>query len=296
MLKAWLILIDTIVHVILVFSLSLYILYPPLQEKKEVFSYFDVNAGLQGYTSMYVHQFLKQIMEKMEKNQESPIEYVEEPDSVWEEEPLKENFIYVELEDRLQLFSAKIGDPIFIRIFKAESIMEIWIRTAGEYVHLKDYYIYAYSGVLGPKLKTGDMQAPEGFYRVKRHHLNPNSKYHLSFNLGFPNKYDRAHERTGSFLMVHGSFVSAGCYAMTDEKIEEIYALVEGALKKGQKYVQVHAYPFYMTEENMAKYDAHEWYDFWANLKEGYDYFEAEKLPPSIKVENKRYMILEANE
>jgi len=202
----------------------------------------------------------------------------------------------VNLEKRLTLLSANIGDPVFIRIFKEESLLEVWIRSGTEYQHLKDYFICAYSGYLGPKLQEGDRQAPEGFYRVKKHQLNPNSKFHLSFNLGFPNAYDQAHERTGSFLMVHGDCVSDGCYAMTDEKIEEIYTLVEAALQKGQEYVQVHAFPFRMTDINMALYGNSEWYDFWMNLKEGYEYFEIEKLPPHVKVENRRYMIYEANE
>ena len=208
----------------------------------------------------------------------------------------KDNFIDVNLEEKLVLLSAKVGDPVFIRIFKEESLLEVWIRSGAEYQHLKDYYICAYSGYLGPKLQEGDRQSPEGFYKVKKYQLNPNSKYHLSFNLGFPNKYDREHNRTGSFLMVHGNCVSDGCYAMTDEKIEEIYTLVEGALQKSQKYVQVHVFPFRMTDVNMALYSESEWYDFWTELKEGYDYFEAENLPPHIKVENKQYTIHEANE
>jgi murein L,D-transpeptidase YafK len=208
----------------------------------------------------------------------------------------KANFIDADLTEALVLLSAKVGDPIFIRIFKEESLLEVWIRTGTEYQHLKDYFICAYSGTLGPKLQEGDRQAPEGFYTVKKYQLNPNSKYHLSFNLGFPNQYDREHNRTGSFLMVHGNCVSDGCYAMTDEKIEEIYMLVEGALQKSQRYVQVHAFPFRMTDKNMALYGDSEWYDFWVNLKEGYDYFEAEKLPPYVKVENQQYTIHEANE
>jgi len=197
---------------------------------------------------------------------------------------------------RLRDLSAKAGDPVYIRIFKAESLLEVWIRVRGEYRHLKNYFICAYSGGLGPKEKEGDKQSPEGFYSVKRHQLNPNSKFHLSFNLGYPNAYDRAHKRTGSFLMVHGNCVSIGCYAMSDVKIEEIYALVEAALKKGQKFVPVHAYPFKMNEENMALYANNKWYDFWTNLKEGYDYFEMEKIPPSIQVKNRQYIISEAKE
>lgn len=213
-----------------------------------------------------------------------------------EERIMKEDLFDVGLEERLTLLSAKVGDPVFIRIFKEESLLEVWIRSGTEYQHLKDYFICAYSGYLGPKLQEGDRQAPEGFYKVKTYQLNPNSKYHLSFNLGFPNAYDRAHERTGSYLMVHGNCVSDGCYAMTDEKIEEIYTLVEGALQNGQPYVQVHAFPFRMTDANMALYGNSEWYDFWANLKEGYEYFEIEKLPPHVRVENKRYIIYETNE
>ena len=205
-------------------------------------------------------------------------------------------FIDENLSEALVLIAAKVGDPVFIRIFKAESLLEVWIRSGAEYQHLKDYFICAYSGTLGPKLQEGDRQAPEGFYKVKKYQLNPNSKYHLSFNLGFPNQYDREHNRTGSFLMVHGSCVSDGCYAMTDEKIEEIYMLVERALKRGQKYVQVHAYPFRMTEENMTLYTESKLYDFWVNLKEGYDYFEAEHLPPHIKDEDGLYMINESSE
>lgn len=206
----------------------------------------------------------------------------------------KDDFIDVNLEERLALFSSKVGDPVFIRIFKEESLLEVWIRSGAEYQHVKDYFICAYSGTLGPKLQEGDRQAPEGFYKVKKHQLNPNSKFHLSFNLGFPNQYDRAHKCTGSFLMVHGNCVSDGCYAMTDERIEEIYMLVEGALEKGQKYIQVHAFPFRMTDTAMSLYSDSKWYDFWANLKEGYDYFESEKLPPDVRVEEKQYIMHEA--
>jgi murein L,D-transpeptidase YafK len=224
-------------------------------------------------------------------------QYISKGDRMAKEASMnKDNFIDVNFEERLALLSAKVGDPVFIRIFKEESLLEVWIRSGAEYQHLKDYFICAYSGTLGPKLQEGDRQSPEGFYKVKKYQLNPNSKYHLSFNLGFPNVYDRAYERTGSFLMVHGNCVSDGCYAMTDEKIEEIYMLVEGALQKGQKYVQVHAFPFRMTDTAMALYSDSEWYDFWANLKEGYDYFEVEHLPPYIKVANGLYTIHEANE
>jgi murein L,D-transpeptidase YafK len=205
----------------------------------------------------------------------------------------KSDFVTVSLKKRLEGLSLNLGSAIFIRIFKKEALLEVWIEDKGVYIHLKDYIICAYSGHLGAKEKEGDRQAPEGFYAVHKKALNPNSKFHLSFNLGYPNAYDKAHKRTGSFLMVHGNCVSTGCYAMTDDKIEEIYSLVEEALKQGQKSVQVHAYPFRMTEENMSWHQRNKWYDFWVNLKEGYDYFEGQKIPPTIKVENKRYEIYE---
>ena len=207
----------------------------------------------------------------------------------------EKDLIHIDFDDRLTELDAKVGNPIFIRIFKEESLLEVWIKPNHEYILFKLYPICAFSGHLGPKLHEGDKQSPEGFYKVTKHLLNPKSKFHLAFNLGYPNTYDKAHKRTGSYLMVHGECVSIGCYAMTNPKIEEIYKLVEQALKKGQRYVQVYAFPFRMTEENMAEHEGSQWYDFWTELKEGFDYFEAEKLPPTIKVKNGHYTIHEAN-
>ena len=210
--------------------------------------------------------------------------------------PKEKDLININFAERLSELDVKVGDPVFIRIFKEESLLEVWMKVEDAYVLFKQYPICAFSGHLGPKLKEGDRQSPEGFYKVKKYQLNPNSSYHLSFNLGYPNAYDKSHKRTGSYLMVHGECASIGCYAMTNAKIEEIYKLVEQALKKGQKYVQVHAFPFRMSEENMARHNDNKWYDFWTELQEGYDYFEAEKLPAHIKVKNKHYTIHEANQ
>ena len=115
------------------------------------------------------------------------------------------------------------------------------------------------------------------------------SRFHLSFNLGYPNQYDRFHKRTGSALMVHGSCVSIGCYAMTDKYINEIYALSVAALKNGQPFFRVHAFPFRLEEEKLAQYKRHKWYDFWTNLKEGYDYFENTLRPPNVTTSNGIY-------
>jgi len=194
------------------------------------------------------------------------------------------------LTDRLSLLNAHIGDPLFIRIFKYTAELEIWIKVDKQYELLQNYEICRQSGYLGPKLKEGDLQGPEGFYFVNKSRLNPNSRFHLSFNLGYPNRYDRVHHRTGSALMVHGDCVSIGCFAMTDQKIEEIYELVEKALENGQKIVRVHIFPFRMTEAKMKHYRLHKWFDFWLNLKEGYDYFEEQGIPPNVEVEKKKYV------
>lgn len=182
--------------------------------------------------------------------------------------------------------------PMFVRIFKEESELEVWKqRDDGNYHHFKTYPICTWSGELGPKLAQGDRQAPEGFYTIQKPQMNPNSSFHLAFNLGFPNNYDRAHGRTGSALMVHGKCKSAGCYAMTDALIEEIYALARETFEAGNESFQVHAYPFRMTEANMARHKGSQWTEFWKTLKEGHDHFEATRQPPSITICSRRYHV-----
>jgi len=294
MTRAWLILADILVTILLFISLILFYTYPlkPLAKHIEATTILPFTSWEQNITFETLQE--KRIAQNVTITQEELVDMAEASSTA--EDIIEDYLISVPLNVRLSDLSAKVGDPIFIRIFKEESLLEVWIRSGSVYKHLKNYFICSYSGGLGPKLKEGDRQSPEGFYRVKKHQLNPNSKFHLSFNLGYPNAYDKAYKRTGSFLMVHGNCVSIGCYAMTNVKIEEIYALLEGALKKGQRSVQVHAYPFKMTEVNMAMHSENKWFDFWMNLKEGYDYFEAEHVPPTVKVKNKQYIISEGNE
>lgn len=195
------------------------------------------------------------------------------------------------LKDELAQMNLKYGNPIFIRIFKQEKELEVWVQDNDSFRLFKSYPIctYGFRG-LGPKLKQGDWRAPEGFYFVPPSSLNPSSKYHLSFNLGYPNQYDRVHNRTGSALMVHGNCVSVGCYAMTDKRIEEIYALADAALRNGQPFFRVHIFPFKMTDNNIRKHKKTKWYPFWLNLKQGYDYFENNgHVPPDVSVKNKKY-------
>lgn len=197
--------------------------------------------------------------------------------------------------DMMRLMAAKrmeAASPIFIRIFKAESELEIWKQKSdGRFYHLKSYPVCAWSGDLGPKIRQGDKQAPEGFYTVNRHQMNPNSSFHLSFDLGYPNAFDRANRRTGDFLMVHGDCTSAGCYAMTDHWIEEIYALAREAFIGGQDKIHVHAFPFRMTSDNMDRHATNEHIKFWKTLKEAYDHFNATQLPPEIVVCERRYVV-----
>lgn len=185
----------------------------------------------------------------------------------------------------------QLGSPVFVRIFKEENMLETWLQEPGgeRYTLYKTYPICRFSGDLGPKLAEGDRQAPEGFYLVGPDQMNPKSQFHLAFNLGYPNAYDRAQGRTGSALMVHGGCQSTGCFAMTDETIEEVYLLVDNALRSGQEYVPVHIFPFRMTPENLERHGQNGWSDFWANLKEGYDTFERTKVPPMVGLNGKEY-------
>jgi murein L,D-transpeptidase YafK len=197
--------------------------------------------------------------------------------------------------DTMMLLGKKGMDvqaPIFIRIFKEESELEIWKqRDDGHFYHFKTYPICNWSGDLGPKVRYGDRQAPEGFYTITREQMNPDSKYHLALNLGYPNAFDRAWKRNGDFLMIHGSCKSAGCYAMTDALIEEIYAIARESFIGGSDSFQVHAYPFRMTDQNMARFASHEAYPFWQTMKEGYDYFELTRKLPTVAVCNRRYVV-----
>ncbi len=170
----------------------------------------------------------------------------------------------------------------------------MWIKnSSGTYSLYKVFDICTFSGGLGPKKKEGDKKSPEGFYYTKKSFLNPNSVYHLSFNIGYPNEYDKSHGYTGSLIMIHGNCVSIGCYAMTDKYIEEIYEIVEKTLNNGQEKINVDVFPFKMTAANMKRYKNSEYYSFWEELKPGYDYFEKNKQPPKIIVENKRYKLMQ---
>jgi murein L,D-transpeptidase YafK len=181
--------------------------------------------------------------------------------------------------------------PILVRIFKEEAELEVWKPDrSGRFALLRTYPICRWSGQLGPKIKQGDRQAPEGFYTITPGLMNPNSNNYLAINTGFPNAYDRANGRTGAFLMIHGDCSSSGCYAMTDEQIAEIYALARESFFGGQKSFQIEAFPFRMTPLNMARHRNSPHIDFWKMLKQGYDHFEVTHLEPKVDVCEKRYV------
>src|SRR6185312_1162496 len=181
--------------------------------------------------------------------------------------------------------------PLLIRVFKEESELEVWKQdTSGRYALLKVYPICRWSGDLGPKVKEGDRQAPEGFYPITPGLMNPNSNYYLAINTGFPNVYDKANNRHGAFLMIHGDCSSRGCYAMTDEQIGEIYSLARESFIGGQPSFQIQAYPFRMTPTNLARHSTNPHMAFWKMLKIGNDYFEATHREPKVDVCDKHYV------
>jgi murein L,D-transpeptidase YafK len=181
--------------------------------------------------------------------------------------------------------------PILVRIFKEESELEVWKQdTTGHFQILKVYPICRWSGDLGPKLHEGDRQAPEGFYTITPELMNPNSNYYLAINTGFPNSFDKANERDGTFLMIHGDCWSSGCYAMTDEQMGEIYSLARDSLVGGQPSFQIQAYPFRLTPANLARHRTNPNMAFWKMLKIGNDNFEVTHLEPEVAVCDRRYV------
>ena len=184
-----------------------------------------------------------------------------------------------------------LQSPILVRLFKQEAELEVWKQDrSGRFALLKTYPICRWSGDLGPKVREGDRQAPEGFYAISPAQMNPQSAYYLSFNTGYPNAYDKSLGHTGSELMVHGDCSSRGCYAMTDEQIAEIYSLGRKSFFGGQRAFQFQAYPFRMTPMNMARHRNNPNMAFWKMIKEGYDHFEVTRQEPKVDFCEKKYV------
>src|ERR1700726_1531360 len=184
-----------------------------------------------------------------------------------------------------------LQSPMLVRLFKQEAELEVWKQDrTGRFALLKTYPICRWSGDLGPKVREGDRQAPEGFYSISPGQMNPQSAYYLSFNTGYPNAFDRALGRSGSQLMVHGDCSSRGCYAMTDEQIAEIYSLGRESFFGGQRAFQLQAYPFKMTPVNMAKHRNNPNMPFWKMIKEGWNHFEVRGQAPKADLWEKKYV------
>ncbi len=182
------------------------------------------------------------------------------------------------------------GARLHILAFKESKEMELWLQ--GHY-GIYDLYqilpICFYSGDLGPKLAEGDGQTPEGYYRIRRPDLHPDSGMHLALELNFPNAYDRQFGRTGSWIRIHGGCTSIGCYAMTDPGMETIYLLAEAALRQGAREVTVASYPFRPTKERLAQAQDSKWFSFWTNLAGSYTFFMNYQRPPVMRAVQKRY-------
>ena len=196
------------------------------------------------------------------------------------------------LDARLQRAGFKLGAPLFVRIYKRSYELEVWLKRDSGYEKFATYPICYFSGNLGPKLKTGDWQSPEGVYQVGLKQLNPNSRWHRAFNLGFPNTYDQSYGRTGSYLMVHGGCSSVGCYAITNAGIDDVYRLASAALAGGQASFQVQALPFRMTADALAARAQNRNAPFWGELKSVADAFDATHLPPDVVVCGGHYKVL----
>lgn len=192
---------------------------------------------------------------------------------------------------RLRASGVSLGAKMLIRIFKAESELEVWLEKDGTYIHFATYPVCFWSGTLGPKLREGDRQAPEGFYTITSDQLHSGDRWRRSLDIGFPNVFDRVNGRTGSLILVHGGCDSIGCFAMTNAVNAELYDLVSATLRSSMHYVPVHVFPYRMSDQNIALHADAVWKDFWSDLKQGYESFERTRLPPSISVCNKRYLV-----
>jgi murein L,D-transpeptidase YafK len=212
--------------------------------------------------------------------------------SAWAGEAAAEKPLPASVEAALILKDIVPEAPVYIRVFKEESELEVWkARPNGRYALIKTFPVCNWGGTLGPKRTVGDSMSPEGFYNVTPGALKPDSKYHLAFNIGYPNALDRALGRTGSFIMVHGDCRSVGCFAMSDVLIEEIYAFVRDALAAGETSVPVHVFPFRMTAANMKKHADNPARDTWGPLKQAYDDFTETRELPKIGMCGKRYVV-----
>ena len=174
---------------------------------------------------------------------------------------------------------------IFLRAFKQEQSLEVWIKNRSDkaFKRLIRYDFCTTSGVLGPKRKEGDLQIPEGCYWIDR--FNPNSSFHLSLGLNYPNDSDRilGHPTTpGSDIFIHGGCASVGCIPITNAKIETLYELASRAKNQGQSKIQVHIFPSKNISKLLQKNTEHQ--AFWQTLLPIFQHFENHHRLPKVWV------------
>jgi murein L,D-transpeptidase YafK len=194
-------------------------------------------------------------------------------------------------DDRLKDLGVSAGAAVFIRVFKAESELELWLQKGSRFELFATYPVCHWSGTLGPKITEGDKQTPEGVYTVTARQMHASARHPKALNLGFPNVLDRHLERNGSYILIHGGCGSVGCFGMTNPVIDEIFTLARDALKDGQDTIHVHSFPFRLTAENLRAHANNQWHGFWSDLRTIYDAFNATKRVPRVTVCGDRYWV-----
>lgn len=186
------------------------------------------------------------------------------------------------------------ADEVFLRIFKRERTLEVWVRNSGQagFSMLKSYRICALGTLVGPKRVQGDGQTPEGFYYIDG--FNPTSDFHLSLKIDYPNRSDRLRSEgrpLGGDIFIHGGCKTLGCLAVTDDAIKELYWLAVEARNAGQR-IAVHIFPTRLTGDALHQlvtvfHNQPDLQRFWASLKPGYDFFELNHRLPEITIDDR---------
>lgn len=207
------------------------------------------------------------------------------------------NLKWASLEKDLQKAGFDHSFEILFNYYKVEGQLEVWLKTAQQnsFTLFKTYSACSKSGTLGPKVIEGDLQTPEGFYKLNA--FNPMSLYHLSLGVDYPNAVDKARtgkdRKTGGDIYIHGDCVTIGCVPLTDEKIREVYVLAVEARDNGQKEIPVNIFPFRMTKVNFERqgkfFPQH--IVFWKTLQPGFDYFENNKRMAKVAQVGGKYSI-----
>jgi murein L,D-transpeptidase YafK len=195
----------------------------------------------------------------------------------------------IELSKAFEEKGLKLGSPVFIRVYKQTSEMELWIEKGSRYVLFKTYGICRWSGGLGPKYYEGDRQSPEGLYRITSADLIVNARWDRAMNINYPNSFDVMNGRSGSGILIHGKCGSIGCFAIQDRNVEEVYAAVREALKGGQAYIPVLSLPFRFASLAPSKQDTRQMSEFWSDLRRADLLFARDRLPPAAWICDGRY-------